>query len=494
MKPIQVISAALLFLVLGAAVPAPAQLGWANNAMNAKKALDTAQKAKQVADAAQKAKQIADAAQKAKQAADMVNKARQVQDMGNRARQVQDMGNRTRQVQNLGRQIEQPRPPLNSNFVHANPVRGNPVRGVSRPIRPEPRPLQDVMRPSKDWPNEHRNWVQRGGYRGYHIPNDWFNSRFGPGHPFRLNFTVAGNNPCFDFAGYSFQLVDPVPPGYADNWNQTDDVTINEDNSAGGYYLQNAKYPDGQFPSFLMSLTASDLPCSRLSMGFAVANDGSIREDPQQDYLVQQQDQPQQDQQQEDQPQQEAAAPPPPAPPDLSQTIWSGQIVFESGGFLGAKATKTIGRGGYVIFVFPAGGGFLLKYPGPDELASIEASAKSLSVDSFMQQYHIFQKTSLRGRVGNTGTWTLTGTTIAMRVPAQGCVGAGATFTGTLSPDGSTIDGTWSEQSGSMLFGCGAGSGTWQLHRLNTGGAAPPPPTQVATEAAPQVEAQPLEH
>jgi hypothetical protein len=271
MKPIQVIPAALLSLALGAAVPAPAQLGWVDNAMKAKQALDTAQKAKEIADAAQKAKQIADAAQKAKQAADMVNKARQVQDLGNRAKQVQD----------LGKQIEQPQPLL----------RGNPVRGVPRPIRPEPRPLHDVLRQSKDWPNEHRSWVQRGGYRGYHIPNDWFNSRFGPAHSFRPNFTVAGNNPCFDFGGYSFQLVDPVPPGYADNWNQTDDVTINEDNGAGGYYLQNAKYPDGQLPSFLMSLTASDLPCSRLSLGFTVATDGSIKEDPQQDYLVQQPDQ-----------------------------------------------------------------------------------------------------------------------------------------------------------------------------------------------------------
>ncbi len=52
MKPIQVIPAALLSLALGAAVPAPAQLGWVDNAMKAKQALDTAQKAKEIADAA----------------------------------------------------------------------------------------------------------------------------------------------------------------------------------------------------------------------------------------------------------------------------------------------------------------------------------------------------------------------------------------------------------------------------------------------------------
>jgi len=416
MKPIRAISAALLFAVLGAAVPAPAQVGWVDNAMKAKRALDTAQKAKEIADAAAKAKQIADVAEKAKQAADMVNKAKQVQQLGNRAKQIQD----------LGKQIE-PQPLLRSNLV----------RGVPRPIRPEPRPLHDVLLHSKDWTHEHQNWVQRGGYRGYHIPNDWFNARYGAAHPFRLNLFVSGNHPCFDFGGYSFELVDPVPPGYADNWNQTDDVTVNEDNSAGGYYLEDTKYPDGQYPSFLMSLTASDLPCARLSAGFTVANDGTIREDFQPDDQLQaqqnqpQQEQPQQEQAQEAQPQENAAKPQTAAPPDLSQTNWSGQVVFETGGgFLVGKFTRTLGHGGSVTLSFLPGGEFIWQ--------------------------------GERGK--NKGSWALSEKTVTFHVPAHGCNGQGASFTGFLSPAGDVVQGTWFEASGAFLP-CGKGSGTFELHR-----------------------------
>jgi len=97
---------------------------------------------------------------------------------------------------------------------------------------------------AQSWQSDHRNWQQRGGYHGYHIPDDRFRGYFGPEHGFRiygLPFLVVGGYPRFQYGGYWFSPVDPWPEYWANNWYDTDDVYVTY--ADNGYYLFNRRYP-----------------------------------------------------------------------------------------------------------------------------------------------------------------------------------------------------------------------------------------------------------
>jgi hypothetical protein len=47
--------------------------------------------------------------------------------------------------------------------------------------------------------------------------------------------------PRFQYAGFSFLLLDPYPEYWPEDWYATNDVYIDYDN---GYYLYNRRYPD----------------------------------------------------------------------------------------------------------------------------------------------------------------------------------------------------------------------------------------------------------
>lgn len=51
---------------------------------------------------------------------------------------------------------------------------------------------------------------------------------------------VSGGAPGFEYAGFSFMIVDPWPENWSKNWYSTDDVYIS---CSSGYYLYNRKYP-----------------------------------------------------------------------------------------------------------------------------------------------------------------------------------------------------------------------------------------------------------
>jgi hypothetical protein len=90
----------------------------------------------------------------------------------------------------------------------------------------------------------HRDWQQRGGYKGYRIPDDRYNGYFGSGHSFRIYsypVMLVGGYPRFQYGGYWFGFVDPWPEYWADNWYDNDDVYIVYID--GGYYLYNRRYP-----------------------------------------------------------------------------------------------------------------------------------------------------------------------------------------------------------------------------------------------------------
>ncbi len=99
-------------------------------------------------------------------------------------------------------------------------------------------------RRANHWEYEHRNWQQRGGYKGYRIPDNYFRDHYGDGHAFRiysLPFQYEAGNPRFQYDGYWFTMLDPYPETWGGRWYETDDVYVAY--KGDGYYLFNRRYP-----------------------------------------------------------------------------------------------------------------------------------------------------------------------------------------------------------------------------------------------------------
>jgi hypothetical protein len=97
---------------------------------------------------------------------------------------------------------------------------------------------------AQHWEHEHHTWRERGGYRGYRIPEDRFRAHFGRGHWFRVHsapILVVGGYPRFQYGGFWFSVVDPWPEYWARTWYETDDVYIDYVND--GYYMYNRRHP-----------------------------------------------------------------------------------------------------------------------------------------------------------------------------------------------------------------------------------------------------------
>ncbi len=97
---------------------------------------------------------------------------------------------------------------------------------------------------ARNWQSEHKTWAQRGGYRGYRIPEDRFRTSFGEAHRFRLAsfpVEVVDGFPRFQINGFWVALVDPWPEYWADDWYNTDDCYVTYDDD--GYYLEDVRYP-----------------------------------------------------------------------------------------------------------------------------------------------------------------------------------------------------------------------------------------------------------
>jgi len=97
---------------------------------------------------------------------------------------------------------------------------------------------------AQHWQGEHHTWRERGGYRGYRIPEDRFRAHFGRGHWFRVHrdpIIVVDGYPRFQHEGCWFSLVDPWPEYWSRTWYETDDVYVDYVND--GYYMYNRRHP-----------------------------------------------------------------------------------------------------------------------------------------------------------------------------------------------------------------------------------------------------------
>jgi hypothetical protein len=247
MKPIGIIITTALFLVLGIAAPAGA---WQDKP-DKQQEKDKPAKQEQAAKPERQQRQQQNNAAKQQQArgpqdqqrqqrqqqnnASKQQQARGQQDQQRQQRQQQD--NAAKQQQARGQQDQQ-RQQRQQQQAQQSAQRRSPVQ-----VRQQQVAWQGSR--AHSWQSEHRTWQQRGGYRGYRVPEDRFRGYYGQDHGFRfsnLQVRYVGGHRRFHYGGYWFGLVDPWPEYWDSDWYDNDDVYV--DYYGDGYYLYNRRYPN----------------------------------------------------------------------------------------------------------------------------------------------------------------------------------------------------------------------------------------------------------
>jgi hypothetical protein len=126
--------------------------------------------------------------------------------------------------------------PANPN--EAEPAQDRPMENMGKQEeKPAPRPEQSheqAMPTQQSHPAQAQ--AQPAG-KGGHIPDDKFHASFGRTHTFTAKTVIVEGRPQFQYGGYSFQLVDAWPVG----WAYTDDCYI--DYIDGEYFLFDLLHP-----------------------------------------------------------------------------------------------------------------------------------------------------------------------------------------------------------------------------------------------------------
>lgn len=228
MKPIGIISSTALFLVLGIATPVGA---WQDKP---DKQEEKDKPAKQEQAPKPDRRQQDQQRQQRQQDNAAKQQARGQQDQQRQQRQQQD--NAAKQQQARGQQDQQRQQRQQQDNRYAQ--RRSPAQ-----VRQQQVAWQGSR--AHSWQSEHRTWQQRGGYRGYRVPESRFRGYYGQDHAFRIyNLPVryVGGHRRFHYGGYWFGLVDPWPEYWDSDWYDNDDVYV--DYYGDGYYLYNRRYPN----------------------------------------------------------------------------------------------------------------------------------------------------------------------------------------------------------------------------------------------------------
>jgi outer membrane biosynthesis protein TonB len=131
----------------------------------------------------------------------------------------------------------------------AKPPQDKQTEKMGKPEeRQEPKPGQEqsheqAMPNRQDHPEQaHAQPAGKGG----HIPDDKFRASFGRSHTFTAKTVIVEGRPQFQYSGYSFQLVDTWPVG----WAYTDDCYI--DYIDGEYFLFDLLHPGVRIAVFVV--------------------------------------------------------------------------------------------------------------------------------------------------------------------------------------------------------------------------------------------------
>ena len=141
----------------------------------------------------------------------------------------------------------------------AKPARPDEAKPAARPedakpSKPEERPDEkrqqeqshDQAMPNRqDHPAQQQAHAQPAG-KGGHIPDDKFRAHFGRSHSFTAKTVIVSGQPQFQYSGYSFQLVDAWPVG----WAYTDECYIDYIN--GEYFLFDLLHPGVRVAVFVV--------------------------------------------------------------------------------------------------------------------------------------------------------------------------------------------------------------------------------------------------
>ncbi len=147
----------------------------------------------------------------------------------------------------------------------AKPARPEESAPPKPEARPDNRPAQDQSheqampnrqehpeqpaehaREGQDRPEQPMRNAHPAGQRGGHIPDEQFHAHFGQGHHFRARGVIVAGQPRFQYSGYTFELVDPWPAG----WAYTDDCYI--DYIDGEYFLFDVLHPGVRIALFVV--------------------------------------------------------------------------------------------------------------------------------------------------------------------------------------------------------------------------------------------------
>jgi hypothetical protein len=248
MKPVGLISAGVLLLILGAVAPAYAQQDkHEEDAKAPKQEQATPEKQQEQAKPVKQEEQAKPQKQeeaKAPKQEERAAKVQQEQTRSNNERQEQET-KAASQEQNRQAKTQEKQTQLNNQHQEKQ------AKSEKQPSQTE-QAKQENRGGSFGQRHAQRTAAEQERQRAIpqlrlsarsesRIPDDRFRSQFGRGHSFRIGRpTLVGGYSRFRYGGYWFGFVQPWP----DDWYYTDDVYV--DYIDGGYYLCNPYYPGSQ--------------------------------------------------------------------------------------------------------------------------------------------------------------------------------------------------------------------------------------------------------
>jgi hypothetical protein len=149
--------------------------------------------------------------------------------------------------------------PQDNKPTHEDEAKPQPKQDEIKP-QEEAKPHQDEAKPSKqdkqeqkqDQKQEQKGHPERQAGnagpagKGGHIPDDKFRAHFGRSHTFTARTVIVQGQPQFQYGGYSFELVDVWPVG----WAYTDECYI--DYIDGEYFLFDLLHPGIRIAVFVV--------------------------------------------------------------------------------------------------------------------------------------------------------------------------------------------------------------------------------------------------